>query len=642
MIIGSPRTVLLVILTLLVTASTGCMSTFVRKKAVSPESIPATPLPPITSLPEIADSTAVEETDSVIMYVEEEELLTRILRYYDEALSALDDGDYGLAETKIDSAAVLSAKVNIENIVNESLSLRYTSTLASLFQEYGRIFNDVDKINQEEPLKWLEELSETDPESFKNGLWKDDELRKIVQKIALRCDVPIDYNEQVKKAIYFFQTRKRDEMAKWMRRSGRYVKLIQDILEEEDLPLDIAYLAMIESGFSSKAYSRARASGLWQFIYSTGRLYGLKRTQWLDERRDPVKSTKAAVQHLEDLYKIYNDWRLVMAAYNSGPTRVTRQYRAGNDDFWTMQLPRETRNYVPSFMAAVVISKAPELFGFEDIEYEDPMEFNIVKVPYTSLSVAAKCAGVDLTEVKELNTELLKNYTPSGTTYSLRIPKGTKERFLKEYDKLPKEKYVPPRLDTYVVKPGDTLSEIADRFRVSVNSLMTTNNIRNPRTLRAGQRLKIPGRTTRSGSSVVAKRVTSEEVAKAKQNTSTYRVQKNDSLWLIANRNNTSISMLQALNNMGNSTRIVPGQTLLIPDRTASASSKTSAPQTSVAAVTDTKKAPGQITYIIKNNDTLYEIGKKYNVSHKDIMDWNKIKDHRKIKAGDKIIIKTN
>lgn len=621
-----------VVLYFLVIGLTGCSSYFLKTKTEIPDKDFQTEEIPVSITSEESDSTFAEESTAVDYY-EEEDILSRILEYYDEALNAFDDGDYGFAETKLDSAAVLSTEIDPEKIEDESLTERINITLASLFREYGRIFNDVDRINRENPMAWLEELSMTDSEQFRNGKWDDDELRSVVQKIALRCDVPIDYNDQVKKSIYFFQTVKREEMAKWQRRSGRYLKLIQDILDEEELPLDIAYLSMIESGFSSKAYSRARASGLWQFIYSTGRLYGLKRTQWLDERRDPVKATRAAVHHLSDLYKMYGDWRLVMAAYNCGPSRVTRQHRSGNSDFWSMRLPRETRNYVPSFMAAVVISKAPELFGFEGIETEPPMEFDTVEVSYTNLTVAAKCAGVDLQEIKNLNTELLKNYTPAGTTYPLKIPKGTKERFLTEYEKIPKEKYVPPRVDIYYVKRGDTLSEIAEKLKVSVRNLMAANNIHNPRALRVGQRLKITGTASVSTYSSIVK-LSPQTVAEAKKNSFKYIVKRNDSLWLIARRNDTNISMLQALNDMGSRTRIVPGQTILVPR--AVELSVASKPTASVNITQDT----GDIIYIIKKNDTLYEIAQKYNVSHKDIMEWNKIKNHRKIRPGQKIIIK--
>ena len=615
----------------------GCTSVFVKK-----EDAPKIEEASVTSGPQNSDATIDESLPAIEIASptnpEEEAALERIIQFYDEALAAIDDTDYSLAETKIDSAAVLSAGIDIISIEDEALALRYTNTLAALFQEYGRIFRDVDTINQEEPLKWLEELSVTDPEEFKNGLWKDDELKTIVQKIALRCDVPIDYNDQVKKSIYFFQTVKKQEMEKWQRRSGRYLPLIQKILEEEDMPLDIAYLAMIESGFSSKAYSRARASGLWQFIYATGRLYGLKRTQWLDERRDPEKSTRAAVRHLNDLYKMYGDWRLVLAAYNCGPRRITRYQKAGVDDFWSMSLPRETKSYVPSFMAAVVISYAPELFGFDNIDYEPALEYDVVELPYTSLSVASQCAGVELAVIKELNNELLKGFTPAGETYGLRIPKGSKEKFLTEYAKIPKEKYIAPHLDTYIVKSGDTLSGIADRLKVSVTSLTVANNIQNANRLKVGQRLNIPGQSTSastSTSTVVERKVTANEVAEARKNTKTYTVRTNDSLWLIARRNNTSISMITTLNNLKD-TKIVPGQKLLVPAEgvMAIASAET------VVSASNMANDSGDITYTIKKNDTLYEIAKKYKVSYKDIMTWNKIKNHRTIKPGQKIIIK--
>lgn len=581
-------------------------------------------------------------------YPEEEATLSSILQLYEDALSAIENDDFELAETKIDSAAVLSAEIDIEAIQDSVLAMRYTDTLSTLFQQYGRMYRSVDTVNQDDPLKWLEELSETDPQNFKNGLWKDDELRQIVQKIALRSDVPIDYNEQVRKSIYFFQIAKKKEMERWQRRSGRFIPFIQEVFEEEGIPLDIAYLAMIESGMNTRAYSRAHASGLWQFIYSTGRLYGLKRTQWLDERRDAVKSTRAAARHLKDLYSIYGDWRLVMAAYNCGPTRITRQFRAGNTDYWTMSMPRETAGYVPSFMAAVVISKAPELFGFEGIEYEAPLEFDTVDVPYMKLSVAAECTGAQLQEILDLNTELLREYTPADGLYPLKIPKGTKDRFVVEFAKIPKEKYQPPRTDTYIVKSGDTLSGIASRFRVSVNAMIAANSIRNPSRLSVGQRLNIPGSAVSpstvaaSGTSSTAKAVpetpvTKEQVAAQKINSKKYTVKRNDSLWLIARRHNTTIAMLTALNNI-TGTKIVPGQTILVPAEAATLA--TADPVVSGTVANSQSADSADIVYTIQRNDTLYEIAKKYGVSHQDIMQWNKIKNHRTIKPGQKIIIK--
>ncbi len=459
----------------------GCVSRFSKKPAydsTAPEIVSTA-----TISNDIASSAEVSETQESAalgyetctdtpIYGEEEAALSTILNLYEEALEAIDKGDYSLAETRIDSAAVLSSGIDISVIEDESLALRYMNTLASLFQDYGRIFRDVDKINRESPLDWLDQLAETKPEDFKNGKWTDDELRQIVRKIALRCDVPIEYNERVKKAIYFFQTKKKKTMAKWIRRSGRYMPVIKEIFEAHDLPLDLACLAMIESGFNPRVDSRTHNSGLWQFGSATGRMYGLKRNQWYDQRDDPVKSTKAAARYLNDLYEIYGDWLVVMAAYNGGPARINRQIRIGNRDFWSMNLTRETENYVPSFMAAVIISKAPDVFGFESIQNEAPLVFDTVEIPYMSLQAAAECAGVDLKTLKELNTELIKSHTPVGQDYSLKIPVGSKERFLIEYVKLPKEKYLLPKVDSYYVKRGDTLSGVAAKFRVSVNAAL--------------------------------------------------------------------------------------------------------------------------------------------------------------------------
>lgn len=515
--------------------------------------------------------TELAEIPASTMHPEESETLTHILRIYDEALVALGNGDFELAETKIDSAAVLSVGIDVLSLQDETLAVRYSKTLASLFQEYGRMFRDIDIINREEPLKWFDELAETGPEEFKNGQWKDDELRQVVQKIALRCDVPIDYNEDVRKSIHFFQTAKKEDMELWQRRSGRYLPYIRQVLAEENMPGDLAYLAMIESGFNPKAYSRAHCSGLWQLNEATGRFYGLKQTQWLDERRDPYTSTKVAVKYLKDLYEIYGDWRFVMAAYTGGPVGITKQFRAGITDYWSLELSRETNMYVPSFMAAVVISKAPELFGFENIEYEEPIEYDMVDVPAVKIAVAAKCAGIDTDELSDLNTALLRDQTPAGSTYSLRIPKGARERFIAELASVPVLKEpVRQRASsiTYIVKSGDTLSGIAQRHNVSVKSVMDANNIRNASRLRVGQRINIPGEgaavAVKSSSAETGSGVSSAVNTGNTSKTREYTVQRNDTLWDIAQRNKTTIARLQALNKL-RGTKIIPGQTLLVP-----------------------------------------------------------------------------
>lgn len=503
------------VLMLFVFFYSGCISNFIKRPAISSDNPVVTN--GIKTVNDMASSIEVSGTagsnsiknDSSVqnncisetpvhtsVYSKEEATLSDILNIYKEAEEALNNRDYSLAEALIDKAAVLSSGIDISAINDESLALRYKNIITLLFQDYGRIFKDVDKINLEDPLKWLEQLSEINPEKFRKGKWKDDELLEVVRKISLRCDMPVELNNHVKNSIYFFQTAGKRTMEEWVRRSGRYVPVIQEILEEQGLPLDLAYLAMIESGFNPRAYSHKHCSGFWQFGSSTGGMYGLKRTQWYDQRNDPVKSTKAAAEYLNDLYKMYDDWLLVMAAYNWGPTRVNRQIKKGVTDFWLMDLPSETKNFVPSFMAAVIILKAPELFGFENISKEAPLSFDTVEVPYTSLKTAAKCAGVELKIIKDMNPELLKPYTPAAQKYSLKIPAGKRERFLAEYIKQPKEKYLAPKVDQYYVKKGDSLWTIAVRHNTSVSMIQSLNNMGRKTKIIPGQKLIV--RTNKS------------------------------------------------------------------------------------------------------------------------------------------------
>jgi membrane-bound lytic murein transglycosylase D len=575
---------------------------------------------------ETGELTAVDESNAP--YEKEQGILEAIYDNYDEAIAAHLNGNLGLAETKIEDALLLFQEIDIVVIDDESVVLKFKDAAIIIAQELGKILNESAIIAEEDPMAWLEDVN---PEQFKSGKWTDAELEKIVMKIAVTADVPIEFNKQVRNMIYYFQNRGRDDMAKWLRRSGRYIPMMIEILDEEGVPRDMVYLSMIESGFSPRAYSRARAVGLWQFMYATGKMYGLNRNQWMDERRDPYKATRAAAKHLNDLYKSSDDWNIVMAMYNSGPTRIKRQMKqTENIAFWDLSLPRETRNYVPSFMAALVIAKAPELFGFENIEKDPPLAFDTVEVAgYTSLSTASKCAGCDVATLKSLNPELIRDRIPLNVdTYSLRVPLGCGESFTAEYAKIPVEKYVAPKVASVRVKRGDTFSGIADRNRISISRLRAANpQITNINRLRVGQRINL----------------TSAPAASSAQQTFTvsradavgYTVRKNDTLGIIAKRNKTTIRTLQALNNMGSRTRIYVGRRLLIPKKGSTA--KTTASTASTRTVESV--GTGRISYVIKKNDTLYEIAQKYGMNHRKLMEINKIKDHRKIQPGQTLII---
>jgi membrane-bound lytic murein transglycosylase D len=288
----------------------------------------------------------------------------------------------------------------------------------------------------------------------------------------------------------------RERFAHWLARSGRYTRMMQNILREEGLPKDMVWLSLIESGFNTRAYSRSHAAGPWQFIKATGRRYGLKVDYWVDERRDPVKSTRAAARYLKDLYKMFDSWSLAMAAYNAGEGRIKRALkRTGSNDFWsllrTRHIRNETKNYVPKFIAARMIAVEPEKYGIFNIKYHDDFTYDevVINAPI-SLDIAARCAGTTTQAMKDLNPELRRWSTPPVKKYTLRVPRGTREKFMAELDKLPRRKWVTAKV--YTVKRGDTLSHISKRYGVSIRSIRDYNRINRRGLIRPGQKIIIP------------------------------------------------------------------------------------------------------------------------------------------------------
>lgn len=286
-----------------------------------------------------------------------------------------------------------------------------------------------------------EQLSDNRLEELlaKSGIDREDptleeELKKWDQ--TLKIDVPVARNKQVKAYLVYFTTERKGTIRKYLARSTRYLPMIREVFQEHGLPEDLAYLAMIESGFNPHAYSHAHACGLWQFIQGTGRRYGLAIDKYVDERRDPVKSTHAAAQYLLDLYKQFGSWYLAAASYNCGENRVQREIDGGNHkNFWDLSsnqcLPTETKNYVPQMIAATIIAKNPERFGFKNVPYEPRLQYDVIKVNQpTTLQAAAIACNAPIEELEFLNPELRKGVTPPDQGhYVLNIPKDTKEMF---------------------------------------------------------------------------------------------------------------------------------------------------------------------------------------------------------------------
>jgi membrane-bound lytic murein transglycosylase D len=311
------------------------------------------------------------------------------------------------------------------------------------------------------------------------------------------------YNEtavkEITKNITLFTEKYKERFASYLRRSGKYTELMRDILKKSDIPEQIVFLPLIESGFNPYAYSRARAVGYWQFISSTAQKYGLKINWWRDERRDPVKSTEAAARYLRDLYDMFDSWILAMAAYNAGEGKISRALKkTKTDDYWTLlktkHIRNETKNYIPKFIAASLIADSPEDFGFEDIKYYPPLIYDTVTLTSPiDLEVAAQCAETSVDIIQELNPELRRWCTPPDVPeYTLRIPPDSRDIFLENLMNIPEEERL--TMDSYRVKEGDTFTKIAKKTGFPMQVILDLNNMEKVMLLQIGMKIYIPPR----------------------------------------------------------------------------------------------------------------------------------------------------
>ena len=462
------------------------------------------------------------------------------------------------------------------------------------------------------------------------------------QPETVTYDIPIVINSRVEYFIDYFQTRVPKRFRIWLSRSGRYLPMMRGILRQHGMPEDLVYLALIESGFSCQAYSRAHAVGPWQFIRGTGKRYGLTINYWVDERRDPVKATHAAARYLKDLHQEFGSWYLAAAAYNAGEGKIRRalkRYKA--DNFWSISqgrryyLKRETRQYVPKMIAAALIAKEPDKYGFSDIKYEKPLAYDVVKVhPGTSLGVAAKLAGIKSKDLNDLNPELRRwAVPPTGGMYELRIPRGEKASFEVAYAKLPvRQRKARVGAVTVRVHRGDTLGRIAKTHGVSLRDLMAMNPNLNPRRLRIGQAVVVPpGRGSRSVQvAQSSSSLTRRSLAGSPRGTRKihHTVKSGDTLWHIARSYNIDWRDILRWNGRHTS-RLQPGQHLVLYVPSAKAEGKV-----------DTKPASsGDLIYVVRRGDNLWNIGRRYGVTPNQLKRWNNLRSSA-IAPGDKLTVK--
>jgi membrane-bound lytic murein transglycosylase D len=461
---------------------------------------------------------------------------------------------------------------------------------------------------------------------------------------AIDVPTPLE-NERVEWALAYLTGDRKEVIEEGLSRSTRYMPMIEEIFDEVGVPRELAWSALIESLFKTSAYSRAAAVGMWQFVSGTARLYDMEVGSNVDERSDPVLSTRMAAIYMKDLYAEFGDWSLVMAAYNAGKGRVGRaMQRTGLDDFWSLSearaIPRETRDHVPKIYAAMLIASDPEYYGLE-VEQQPLYTYDeSLMDANTDLRLVADLVGISFDEIREYNPHI-KAWVPRN--YRVRIPPGTKAAFETALADVPAAERI--EFMTHVVARGDTLGAIAAQYGTRQAAIVEVNQMRNANRLSIGQRLIIPvGPDTRPyRPQPVGGFDTGERTE--------YRVQRGDSLYEIALNFRTDVPNLMRWNDMATN-RIYPGDTLIIyyglrgnvatpPAVTNnSASSASATPASSTASTTATTNAAEteRGIYTVRRGDSWYEIAERYDVSVDELKSWNN-RNSNTIHPGDKLVV---
>jgi membrane-bound lytic murein transglycosylase D len=527
-------------------------------------------------------------------------------------------------EKPVSSPRVRSAVVRADSLYSNAVDFfvaeDYDSAAYYLNRAIGTLSRDLDWSADETALSerrillykcryFLERIPGVEEEIPPHEL----ELAAIEAKKPPLPGVGVVDNTPVRKWIDYFCGRGRDTFVRWVKRSGQYRMTTLKILKEEGLPLEMANLALIESGFNPNAYSRAHAVGMWQFIGSTARLYGMRVDWWVDERRDPVRSTRAASRYLRDLYTVFDSWELALAAYNTGQRGVERAMkRSRSNDYWELRLPRETRDYVPKFMAACIIMENPESHGFT-FEYDPAIDFEEISVePKTSLAVVARCAEADECAVKAMNPHLIRECSPDGDgDYAVRIPRGTAEKCLANLEAMPAadriaKAYANPYMK-HTVRSGESLSVIARKYGVSMYEIARVNGISNYHRIRAGQVLTIP-----YGGGV-----------SLPENPGIHVVSRGETLTSVAHRYGLRVNDIAAWNDLRSRDLIYPGQKLIV----------------SMDAVATARLSGETLVHVVRKGESVWTIAASYGASCRDVLNTNGLRSSDRIYPGQKLKI---
>jgi len=535
--------------------------------------------------------------------------------------STLDEQELGSYEEG--KTEVLAKKS--ESMLDEALDLCQVS---QEFWQNGELENALDALDQAYAL-----ILTADTSDHAKLIQQKEDLRFMISKRILEIyasrnivvngsynEIPRILNKHVQLEIDRFTVgSEREFFVQSYQRSGRYRGHIVAALKEAGLPEELSWLPLIESGFKVKALSRSRALGLWQFIPSTGYKFGLKRNKLIDERMDPEKSTRAAIEYLKELHAIFGDWTTVLAAYNCGEGRVLNVIRRQNlnylDNFWDLyeRLPRETARYVPRFLATLHILDQPEKYGLNLAAVDMPPQYETVTISkQVHLKDVARSIGISANEIYELNPELRYKICPEDE-YPLKVPLYKGEALLAQLDKIPVSR-PPQRAYVYHrVRPGQTLSLIAKRYRTSVSKIMRANNLRKSNYIVAGRLLKIPSKGYRYRSLKTSKAQPGRRVV--------HVVKKGDSLWTIAKKYGTTTKKIQQINQLS-STSLHKGQKLIINDGKKTLS-----------------KVEGLETYKVRSGDSPFLIARRHNMALNRFLSINQLWPSSKIYPGQTVFV---
>jgi len=527
--------------------------------------------------------------------------------------------EYKLGEENYKAGHLEAAKENFDRgfnlLLSSSLDVR---TDERLQQEFDRVLDGVNGLEVQalqEGDGFAQQKSEPAPIDEANEVTYpvDPNLKAKAEAevAATHSDLPLMMTDPVAGYISYFSSRGRPTLEHALARSGRYQEMIQRVLKEEGVPQDLIYLAQAESGFHPLALSRAGARGMWQFMASRAKGYGLERDWWVDERQDPEKSTRAAAHHLKDLYNEFGDWYLAMAAYNSGPGTVQNAVkRTGYADYWELYkrnvLPKETRNYVPIILAVTIMAKNPQQYGLDSVITDKPVPYDAVKIDYpVDLRLVAECVDASASDLQDLNPSLLRLTTPKDREFELHLPAGTKDRYLTAITAIPPDMRVWWRY--HKVAPGDTLASVASAFHSSRQAIVQANNLDGDNDLKAESELIIP---------VAPGKHPSDEVASYSHRATTYRVRKGDTVETVADNFGVPPAMIRRWNHLKGDS--VAGRHVLYvhlpvaPDPTAKQQvASKPRPKNSLRASTSTTV----VHHKVQRGETLSSIAKSHNTT---------------------------